>query len=270
MKVIRETTVAGKTICRTIKVPSGNHGHKRKRRCAVTKLAVLKNNFRLAVKKLTIILNANFNEHSMHVTLTYKDVPTKETAKKDRATFISKMRRALKKDNKDLKYVMVTEYENKRIHHHIVINSQDINLINKTWNKGFVKCSALDDSGNYRKLAEYLIKETEKTFRQVDSVHKHRYSRSRNLVVPITKREVVSARELSKAPKPVKGYYIPLDEIRKYEHPVTGLEYLEYIMVADGTSKLKKSWPRGNIVKSKEYFKVTESKEVEVKDEDDK
>lgn len=263
MKVIRETTVAGKTILRTVKLPSGNHGHKRKGRCAVTRPAVLKNNFRLAVKKLTIILNANFDESCTHVTLTYKDVPRKEEAKKDRALFISKMRRKLKKEGKDLKYIMVTEYENKRIHHHIVINSQDIALINSMWNKGWVKCSALDNNGNYRKLAEYLIKETEKTFRKEDSVHKHRYSRSRNLIVPITKREVVSARELSRDPKPLKGYYIPPDEIRKYEHPVTGLEHLEYVMIADGTQKMRRNWSRGKAVEIKEYYKVTEGVDAE-------
>ena len=121
----------------------------------------------------------------------------------------------------------------------------------------------LDDTGNYKKLAEYLIKETEKTFRLEDSVAKQRYSPSRNLYRPIAKREFVSEKELFDDPKPLKGYYIPKDEIRRYEHPVTELPHLQYIMIADDKPKRYKTWPKGKVVEIKEWFKVNNIEEQE-------
>ncbi len=264
MKVLRDMTIAGKTILVSVRVPSGRHRGKRKNKYSVTKEAVQKNNMRVAAKNLTVLLNANFDENCAHITLTYKgEEPTNEEAKNDRKNFLRKLRRHLGKIGKELKYIAVTEYENKRIHHHVVVNTQDIAMLNKIWGKGFVYSTMLDDSGNYRKLAEYLIKETEKTFRLQDSVHKHRYTPSRNLYYPTVKREEVSVRELSKDPQPLKGYYIPRDEVRRFEHPVTGLEHLEYIMVALDRPKKYKTWPKGKVVKDKEYFKVNKIEEQE-------
>lgn len=257
MKVIRETIIAGKTIHRTVKVASGNHRASRRTKKAVTKDAVAKNNYRLAIKNLWMLLNTNFGKGSSHITLTYAGrEPSKEQAKNNRKSFINALRKELKKQGVELKYVAVTEYENKRIHHHIVVNTLDIKLINKLWKWGYTRQTPLDSSGDYHDLAEYLIKETEKTFRNRDSVHKHRYSPSRNLIKPIIKREYVQAKELSEEPTPLAGYYIPKDRCRTYEHPVTALLHLEYLMVALGDPRKYKSWPRGYKVKAREYYKI--------------
>lgn len=278
LKVIRETAIAGKTIYRNVKVPSGPHSGKRSPHAKPTREAVRKNNFRLAVRNLTLLLNANFDETCAHVTLTYKgDEPSREEAKAKQKKFIRDLRKRMKAAGQDLKYVVATEYENKRIHHHMVISTQDIRMLNSIWKDGFIHMTPLDDSGNYRKLAEYLVKETEKTFRREDSVHKQRYSSSRNLIRPAIKREYVGPRELSRDPKPLKGYHIPKDEIRRYEHPVTGLEHLEYIMIADGEPR--KRWSHGRTVSGREYYRIDsrerqehenadeESAEFEVKEE---
>lgn len=264
-KTVRETTIAGKTIIRNLKVSSGNHTGKRKEKRMITKESVKRNNFRLAVRNLTILINANFYENSSHFTLTYKtDVPSKEEAANKLKNFLRKLRRKFKSIGDELKYIVVTEYENKRIHHHIVINTTDTELINATWNCGFVHSTQLDSSGNYKKLAEYLIKETEKSFRNDDSVSKQRYSPSRNLYRPITKREYVSDKELFEDPKPLEGYYIPKDEIRRFEHPVTELPHLEYIMIAEDKPRRYKTWPRGKAVKIREWFKVNHVEEQEI------
>jgi len=255
MKVVRETAVAGKTIYQNIKVPSGCHGGCRRPRRQISKDAVRKNNKRNAIRKLTLLMNANFDETCAHFTLTYAgDPPAKEEAAKDRESFIRRLRRRFAKEGEELKYIGVTEYENHRIHHHLLLNTQDVALIARLWGKGHVRITALDDTGNYRKLAEYFVKETDKTFRLPDSVHKQRYTCSRNLVMPELKRELVDPRVLSEDPKPVKGYYIPPDEIRRYEHPVTGIEHIEYIMVAQ--DKPRKRWNRGVPVPIHEYFKA--------------
>lgn len=122
--------------------------------------------------------------------------------------------------------------------------------------------TAMDDSGSYKALSEYLIKETSKTFRDSDSVHKRRYTASRNLVRPVIKREAVDAQELLDDPKPIAGYYIPKETVRRFEHPVTGVEHVEYYMVALHEPRKYKVWPRGIAVPGTEHFRTDEVQEV--------
>ena len=249
MKVYRYTCVAGKVIDRMVKVASGNHTGKRGARINTTP------------EKVQQKLNANFKHNDLHLVLTYAVAPTRQQAKKDRTAFIKALRKEMRSRGTELKYIAVTEYEHTRIHHHIVINNFDINTINELWSKGFVKFSALDDTGNYTALAEYLIKETTKTFREEDSLYKRRYSCSANLTKPVVKKEEVDPSELWDDPEPIEGYYIPEEYVRRFEHPVTGLEHLEYLMVAADKPRKYKAWPRGKTVSGKEYYKSSYTEE---------
>lgn len=217
-----------------------------------------KNNDRLAVIKLRRILNANFKKGDLHIVLTYREAPDPERAKKDRSNFIKKLQRLCKKNKKELKYVAVTEYKHTRIHHHMVINISDVELLSDAWEHGLIKIALLDKSGNYGKLAEYLLKETQKTFREEDCPNKRRYSSSNNLIKPVVKSEYVSIEQLFADPKAITGYYISEENIRRYEHPVTHLEHLEYIMIAINEPRKYKVWPRGKVVSDTEYFKIAE------------
>lgn len=251
-RAIREICVAGKTIDVTLKLSSGIHTDKRKQKRNITREKVRENNDRMAAKNLARLLNANFHEDDFHVVLTYKEAPTQEQAKKDRAAFIRKLRRMVP----DLKYVAVTEWKHTRIHHHMVLSGCTLDQIDDAWqDKGFVKAVLLDNTGEYSQLADYLIKETTRTFRQEESCYKRRYSCSGNLVRPVVKKEEINISDLFEDPEPIPGYYIPKDSIRRYEHPVTGIEHLEYVMVALGEPRKYKSWPRGKKVKSTEYFR---------------
>lgn len=253
MKVYKDICQAGKTIDVTIKVASGCHGGKRKPKMNITSEKVQRNNDRLAVKELTRKLNANFSHGDLHVTCTYAVAPDRPQAKKDREALIRKIRKEMNSQGKELKYIAVTEFENKRIHHHLVINAIDIATLERLWDKGWIKVTALDESGQYSKLAEYLIKETQKTFREEGSVYKRRYSCSGNLIKPQVTRVEVDPSELFEDPQPEEGYYI--DYERRYEHPVTGLEHLEYMMVTDGEPK-DLSWLAGKTISGREYFRI--------------
>lgn len=255
MKVIRETCIAGKTILRAIRtVTSGNRkNEKRAIKKNPTKEAVKKNNQRIAERKLTMLLNHNFKNNDLHVTLTYNREPSKEEAKDTLTKFLRNLRNYCKRNQIEFKYIHVTEYENKRIHHHVVINNLDLQVINKYWKVGFVKVSMLDESGNYKKLAEYLIKETSKTFRNQDSPVKQRYSCSRTIVTPEIKKERVHERELYRDIKPLKGYYVDEDSIRRYEHAITKAECLEYIMISTEEEPRLKKWSKGQRYQLKYY-----------------
>ena len=178
------------------------------------------------------------------------------------------MKREFRKLGKEMKYVVVTEYENHRIHHHVVMNYIDIQIITKQWEKGRVRCTALDDSRNYQKLASYLIKETQKTFRKADNMTKRRYRASRNLVHPIVvTQEVKLSKVLWEEPKAFKGYAIDEDSIRRFENPCTHIPHLEYMMVStDPVPRLKK-WRNGTAVKKQEtYMRAEELKQMEMSD----
>lgn len=264
MKIYRETIVAGKTIIRSLRASTRIKIEKgRKPNRKPTPEAVMKVNFRNAVRKLTMLLNHNFDENSYHLTLTYKREPTNEEARKTLKNFIRNTTNRCRKQGSEFKWVAVTEYEHKRIHHHIVCSGADEKTIQRYWNKGFVNFKGLDASGNYQKLAEYLLKETEKTFRRPDSTFKRRYSTSRNIIMPEIKREEVSPRELNQDPRPVKGYYIDKDTYRRYEHAVLGVDCVEYIMVSLTKEPRIKRWRPGEVSAFERHYKVEQEEQME-------
>ena len=110
MKVKKYVCMAGKSIITEIKVTSGDHKGKRGPKRNITTEMVQKNNDRLAVLNLTKILNANFGDGDMHITLTYQDVPDLAAAKRDRKNFIERLKYHMKKQGKNLKAICVTEY----------------------------------------------------------------------------------------------------------------------------------------------------------------
>lgn len=256
MKIYRDTVVAGKTILRMLKPSTRIYKKKGEKRAAKSKPsseAVKRINLMNAERKLTMILNHNFSDGDYHLTLTYKEIPTPEEAKKALAKFTRSLRTYTQKQGINFKWVAVTEGLNKRIHHHFVCTAIDPEVLNRNWQQGWVNIKQLDDSGNYYKLANYLIKETDKTFREPEAASKRRYSHSRNIEIPEVKRELVNYRELHKELQPIKGYQIDQDSVRRYEHSILGVECLEYIMIA--IDKPIKQYKKGKPIKWEKHYK---------------
>ena len=262
----RETIVAGKTIMRSYRAATRvkTAGEKRAKRSNPTPDAVAKTNYRNSVKVLTAKLNHNFSGGDLHVVLTYAgDAPDKDQAKKDLDNFIGDMRRDHRKSGKDFKWVAVTEYKHKRIHHHVVLNCRDLPKIENRWKHGYVKVAVLDRSGNYHKLAAYLLKETEKTFRAPDSPTKKRYRCAMCVTMPEVKREKVSGRSVGKDIKPPKGYYLDEDSVRKYEHAILGVECLEYICISATDDPRLKRWTKGKKVRPERWYREDKQLQIE-------
>lgn len=249
-------------IDRTVKA-SFPHGGCRRPKSKPTSDAVRKNNDRIAAKQLTRLINANFMPGDLHVTLTYAEVVSVEKANHELDLWLRRMRREYRKIEKEFKYIAVTEYENKRIHHHIVMSEIDFSTINRQWTAGRIRCTALDDTRSYKALADYLIKETQKTFRQPDNAVKRRWKASRNLTRPIVKREWVSVRELFRDPIALKGYQLDEDSIRRYQNPVTGLEHLEYQMIAIDPEPRLRRWKKGRKARSETYIRMDDLRDQE-------
>jgi hypothetical protein len=270
MKTVKEVTVAGSTIFVKIRVekPKRVTGEKRANREKATPEQIEKINQKNAERILSIILNYNFKPGDYHIVLTYSGTePSKEQAKKDLEKFKREIMKRYRDEGIVLKWVTATEYENTRIHHHIVMTGGiDVIEIAKIWEHGFIRPVFLDDSGDYRKLAAYLIKETSKSFRQADAVSRRRYNCSRSIVRPMVNQDDrISYAEIHKDPKPVKGYYIDQDSIFRGKNPITGQSYLEYVMISLDPEPRIKKWNRGKKVKLRaEYFKINEHDQVEI------
>lgn len=211
----------------------------------VTKEEMQKINQMNAERKMRLKLNANFGVDDLFITLTYpKDKrPSPEQAKKNIKRLLDNLRKEFKKLGVELKYINVTEYQGKAIHHHLVINhieGIDVSkIVRNLWKFGRPNFKYLDDTGQYKDLAAYLIKETSKSFKENDGGHRQRYSCSRNLIMPESKTQIVkkSAR-WTPDPKPIKGYYIDKDTVYNGIDPFTGLAYQKYTMVSLSGSRI--------------------------------
>lgn len=211
-------------------------------------------NRRQAARKLARLLNANFRPGDLHVILTYRkdNRPDPLQAQENIKKFIDAMRRRYKKAKKVLRWVVVTEYKNKAIHHHLIVNNINdgtlttADYIRDLWRgRGSPKFVQLYDDAEYDQLADYLIKETEKTFREKDSPVKQRHSCSRNLVQPkITRKDKKVKGDWEQDPKPRKGYYIVKESLYNGVDKL-GYAYQRYVMVK--LAPTEADWPSNEI-----------------------
>lgn len=196
-------------------------------------------NMRQAARKLTRKINANFKPGDWHVILTYqKDRrPDPETAKQVIKEFLKDLRSLYKKNGFQLKYILVTEYKRKAIHHHLVINQvrngkeTTTDMIRGLWkNWGHIQLVPLYEDGEYQRLAEYLVKETDKSFRDKGTSMKQRYTCSRNLITVEPEKRIKKAKSWKLEPKPRAGYYILPDTLYNGFDRM-GYPYQRYVMV---------------------------------------
>lgn len=209
-------------------------------------------NMRQAARKLARKINTNFKPGDWHMILTYKreNRPEPEAAQKNIKKFLDKMRDRFQRRGFELKYILVTEYKKKSIHHHLVINSVNdgkkttIDMAREVWKgKGNMKLVPLYEEGEYQKLADYLVKETEETFREEGTPFRQRYSCSRNLIMPKPEIRMRKAKTWKQEPKPRPGYYILQDSLYNGFDKV-GFPYQRYVMVK--LDPEESDWEYGN------------------------
>lgn len=213
-------------------------GEKRRKKEKASPEKMKENNFRNRVRKLTWILEDNFDTGDLLVRLSYKR-EMKPKDKKDMQQkikkFLRKMRNAYEKEGKEFKYVQVFEIGKRGAwHHHLVVNNIDIRIIQKCWEFGYIHTVPLDDTGEYGKMAEYLLKFSGKSIGKYTGKS---YTKSRNLTIPKPKKKVISGRDaFSKRIQPKKGYWIPRDMIREGTTG-EGYRFLEYVQIKTERSR---------------------------------
>lgn len=239
MPYVKRTVIAGDTI-EVTKYFSSRYGGKKSPRSLNEKETSEKQkkvNENHAEAALRQLFNTNFHPNDFSLSLTYPNDsrPSPEEAKENLKHFKREMRKLYKKNGAELKYICTTEYERKNLHHHMVCNSGAVNLkeIQEIWEECCgrnILCSFLYQDKNYKKLAEYYIKETNKTFSNEDAPNKKRWESSRNLKKPEIKRTIVDSNYWRENPLPIKGYYIEPDSVFNSVDEYFGRPYQHYIM----------------------------------------
>lgn len=154
--------------------------HKRRRgaRSKPTSAAMQFYNNKSSWQELELVIANNFRKGDFVLTLTYDDdhLPkSRSEANKRLSKFLKKLRSVLRLRGSELKYLYVTEgyhdreshnrfgddseLEHRRWHHHIVINTGDIDEIRSLWENGENVKAEPVDIHYYRELAKYLTKE---------------------------------------------------------------------------------------------------------------
>lgn len=190
-------------------------------------------NIRQTIEHLRWLLNENFREGDAHVEFTFKlecRPDTYDELVKYKDKLIKKLRREYRKQGKELKYVYVLEAGKRGAFHiHMVINDVNLRTLKDCWPYGRIFTSTLDETGQYGKLASYLIKEKGK--KKVENYGGKAYSPSRNLKRPEVEKKVIWNRDFYKEdPEPEPGYYIDKESINR-GLTKDGYPFLEYILV---------------------------------------
>ena len=96
----------------------------------------------------------------------------------------------------------------------------------------------LNTNGQYDKLANYLIKQTQKNLGKEDALMKKSWSCSRNLRKPQVTTEVVGASTFRKEPKAPAGWYLEPDSIARNTDP-DGYDWMFYRLLRIEKTELR-------------------------------
>ena len=222
-----------------IKCMPGNYGapgEKRNKKQRRTPEDIRKQNENNRWRKIQRIIIANFRAGDWHLILKYRKGEAPEDYKDalgHRQKFVGQMRKAYKKAGVPFKWIAVTERgkKGKVLHHHLII--EDINvdgcrttdLVKRLWtygNKFFVE---MYEDGEYEKLAEYIVKAETK-----EECNWCTYSRSRNLIEPQPKKEIIHSRSWRNPPVAPKGWYVVKESVWNGLNPVTGYPVQHYTL----------------------------------------
>lgn len=226
----------------------GAPGMKRSERKKPTTEEMARQNLWRRTRYLRRIIELNFGEGDFHATLTCRkdQRPSMEEAVKIIRTFRNRLRDAYRRQGWELKYVITCETgERGAIHWHMIVNNRHnektstMKLIQKYWTLGRTWFVPLDDTGDYSKLAEYIIKETGKRIKNGKTLEKLSYMISRNMKKPVVRTKAVRANRWRKKPKAPKGWYVVPGSVVNGRNKFTGLPYQYYTIRRLGKEKGK-------------------------------
>ena len=186
-------------------------------------------NLENAERRLRWDINANFVPGDYWLTFTYAKeyTPSYESCEEDYKKLIRRIRVLYRRAGIELKYVSAYNEPERRPHIHILAK-QGVPLreIQALWGYGHISIKLLDESRQYKRLAEYIIKHFK------NKLGKKKWNASKNLIHPQPREREVSAKNWKDDIKPPKGWMIDKSiDVEKGVNPITGAEYIRYSLL---------------------------------------
>ncbi len=217
----------------------GAPGMPREKKVKETPEVMARQNLWQRKKYLRRLIELNFGEGDWHITLTCRpeDRPCKEDAPRLIRKFRDRMRKAYKQRGWELRYIITCETGKRgAVHWHMIVNDMHdgrdstAGLVGQFWIWGRPYFSPLDDTGEYGRLAEYLVKESSDRIRREETGENFSYMRSRNLVKPVEKPYISRARSWRREPRMPAGWELVPGTLINGVNPYNGLPYQYYTM----------------------------------------
>lgn len=237
MAINEKRTKAGRTVTVQQYRKAGNHKGKRAKKGTGTTPAQKEGNFRRAVMMLTWLMNANYQDGDLLVTLDYKrEYRPQDSAQMNRDfnNFFARLKRAMAKSGlAPPKYIRVLEVGKRGArHHHLLLpGTVSLPVLQKCWAAGGVNVKPLFTDGNYRAIAEYFVKYSRTTMETEAREMKKLWYPSKGLKKPVPgKPKEIKSRELGQIKVP-KGYYLDQDSVKAGISTFDGYETFSYILI---------------------------------------
>jgi len=139
-------------------------------------------NHERSIRHLVQLVDANFDERDIHLTLTYRNAPAYGRAQKDMRNFTLRIKRLREKRGLPaLKYIYTIEGDDdgnrERIHIHMLMNGDmDREELEQIWQKGYANADRLrPDENGLEAIARYIVKQQK---------NRRKWCASRNLKQP--------------------------------------------------------------------------------------
>lgn len=146
-------------------------------------------------KNIQDILNANLDDKSYFVTLTFAENLQDYEKANSRFHYFIRIK------NKDIKYLVVKEHQKRgAIHFHLIvfdIEKETLNKLTKSWSYGFWYVKKINDKYSYS-IANYMTEYFSKEKNQLVKANKKIFSKSRNLKKPLIIGDLVIEKVLEK------------------------------------------------------------------------
>lgn len=218
----------------------GAPGMPREKKRKPTPEEMAKHNYWRRCRELRRIMELNFHGGDMYLTLTCQTDkrPSIEEAPAVIRAFRDKVAREYKRRGWVFKYVITCEVGSRgAVHWHMIANyMQDSkgsswDIVRKHWSRGRPFLEPLDDDRDYKRLAEYIVKETGRRIENGQTMEKLSYIASRNLRRPVERKKKVDARRWRAKPKVPDGYRLVEDSLVNGINRFNGFPYQKYTVV---------------------------------------
>lgn len=230
----------------------GAPGMAREKRRKPTTEEIRRQNQANKARKVQLLILGNFREGDWHLVLTYPKEgrpPDLQAAKEDLRKVLRKIGYRYKRAGIPFKWIAVTEIGKKgAAHHHLII--EDIRTEGFSSKRAVMECwhggkafYPLFEEGEYRELAEYLVKRDTKEDENGE-LSGTGYSHSRNLIPPKERIETKRAKRWRNPPRIPEGWELVKDSLHNGENPITGYPYQSF-MIRKLPERVRRTGQRG-------------------------